>query len=1200
MFKKSPFRIIIGRAGSGKSRLCLEEIRQKLKDDPRGNPLIYLVPEQSAFQFEQALSSTPGLEGIIRAQVLSFRRLAWKVMQEVGASPSLYIDDTGKGMLARKILEKYQEDLTILRSAGDKAGTVGKIVDFFNELKRSKVPLSRMKEQAQSNSKLMDLSFIFFKLEEEMEGLYKDSEDYLSHLADRLDCSDYISGSEIWVDEFYGFTNQEYEVLEKMLDHCSGITVTLCLDRGYSTSEKIDQLNLFYPTALTCQNLKGIAEKAGVAPEVVILKQDSTNRFSQSPELHHLEREFSRPFQKPYKNKNASGHGSRPPFLLAAPNRRQEIEYIARKIIALVRDKDCRWRDTALMVSDLDSYKDIITTVFREYKIPHFLDYKRTVLHHPLVEFVRSALEAVHFNWTYDAVFRCIKTEMLFPVVSEGHEEEKWREYMWQLENYVLAFGIKGYGWLDEKPWSYVEGSFLDEDKSVKINSAQKQYLETINYARDILRAPLIHFQGSIANAFSAGDIITAIENLLEKVQAARRIEAWSKKAVEGGNPEKAREHIQVYKGLMGLLEQMAGIMAQDRIAPTVFMKILESGFEGMRLGLVPPAVDQVLVGDLERTRPGSIKHTFIPGANEGYIPSPPKEDAIISEQERESLIARGIELAPGSLRRLFDKQFLTYMVLTRASEGLWVSYSLADQEGNALPPSQVIHEIKEIFPGIKEVFEMEDLLEKENSLLLSDEGVSVEDLIQLHALHPRKTLNSLTDRVSRWGKGENIHPFWWEVYNWFVHNEQWRTQARQVLSAIFYRNQEKPLDKEVSRSLYGNPLKVSISRLEKYRACPFAHFAQYGLKLKERKVYRLEVPDIGQLYHAALLSFARTIAEAGVNWGELSEDECFKMAEKEIDRLAPRLQKEVLFSTPRYRFIIRKLKNILGRTSVILGKQAQKSSFTPIGLELSFGREGELPPVVFRLSDEFQVEMAGRIDRVDLARAEDGTAYVRIIDYKSGPPELRLAEIYHGLALQLMVYLDVVLTNAQRWLGEEVQPAGILYFYVHAPLIRTTRILNPREIEKKIQRSYRMKGRVLADRKAIALMDSSLLPYGDSDIIPAGVTQKGGFHKHSKVMENSFLTAMRQHVRDVIIDISSQISQGRLDILPYCMGKKKACDYCSYKAVCQFEPLLEENRFEVLRDWTEGEIQQHLLPEGRFQGRRRFGEDGPQHEKSE
>ncbi|UNC91797.1 helicase-exonuclease AddAB subunit AddB [Candidatus Contubernalis alkaliaceticus] len=1168
---KNKLSLVLGRAGTGKSRFCLEEVRHKLKENPIGEPLIYIVPDQVVFQFEHALASTPGLEGIIRAQVLSFRRLAWKVMQEVGGGALQYIDDFGKGLMIRKILENHKEDLRVLKLAGEKAGTIAKMVEFYNQLKRSRVTLRLFEQHSRCHDKFKDLAFIFLKLEKKLAGLYQDSEDFLELLACSLNHSSYLSNAEIWVDDFYEFTNQEYKVLEGLLTKGLEVTVTLCLDKNYSSKEKIEELSPFYPTALTCRKLNEMVERVGVNAKAIILKSGQMTRFSQRPQLMHLEKNLTLTFPKPYEGKAEDSVG-----ILTAVNRRWEIEHIAGQMIILARDKGYRWRDMSIMAPDLESYKDIISTVFREYDIPFFLEHKRTVLHHPLIEFVRSALEVVCFNWNYDAVFRCIKTELLLPPEEERLQGKNWQEHMWQLENYVLAFGISSDQWQSDKPWDYLQGGALEEEKE-KVTEEQEHYLNMINMAKEVIREPLVRFQRNVENAVKVSAKIKALQQLLQEIQAVHRLERWSQKSLEEGKPEKAREHLQVCKALSGLLDQMEEIMAEDNVTSAIFLNMLETGFESMRLGLEPSSLDQVLIGDLERTRPGNIKIAFIPGANEGTLPSRPKEDGIITEQERELLIDSGVDLAPGSLRRLFDKQFLIYTVLTRASESLWLSYPLADEEGNALLPSPLVERLKEMIPSIQEIFETGN-----RDLVLSD------------IVHPGSSLNSLARQLKCWQKGQKLHPNWWGIYNWYIDKEEWRGPVKYILSGLAYKNRENPLRLEVARDLYGKGLKASISRLEKYRACPFAHFIQYGLRLEERKMYRLEVPDIGQLFHGALLSFGGRVQEEGLTWGELSPEKCVELAEEEVEKLAPRLQKEVLFSTARYRYLIKKLKDTMGRTAVILGKHAKVSSFDPVALELSFGVKGVLPPVIFKLPDGFQVVMGGRIDRVDLARREDGTAYVRIIDYKSGRPELNLAEIYHGLSLQLMVYMDVVLTYARDWLGVEAEPAGILYFYVHAPLIKTNKILKPKEIEKMIIQRYKMKGKVLAELEAVTLMDHSLNSPGYSDIIPAAVKKQGGFYKGSQTMDALSFDRFRQHVRQKLTEASWGISQGRVDIKPIQIGKKKACRFCAYKAVCQFDLRLEENCFEVLNRWPDEEVELMLengqIPKGGSQYEDRQG----------
>lgn len=131
---------------------------------------------------------------------------------------------------------------------------------------------------------------------------------------------------------------------------------------------------------------------------------------------------------------------------------------------------------------------------------------------------------------------------------------------------------------------------------------------------------------------------------------------------------------------------------------------------------------------------------------------------------------------------------------------------------------------------------------------------------------------------------------------------------------------------------------------MEKFSACPFSHFASHGLKLKERQIYRLKAPDIGQLFHAALSSMALTFKEQNRSWGSLSSEQCLKEAEDAVDRIAPKLQGEILLSSKRYGYITRKLKNIVGRASIILGEHSRRGSFEPIGLELDFGPGQTLP----------------------------------------------------------------------------------------------------------------------------------------------------------------------------------------------------------------------------------------------------------------
>jgi ATP-dependent helicase/nuclease subunit B len=1195
-------RLILGRAGSGKSELCLQEIAGKLKEEARGWPLLYLVPEQATFQAEYALVTLPGLEGAMRAQVLSFRRLAWRIMREVGGGKRVFIDDTGKGMILQKLMERSKGELKIFKSAGGKAGSLENLVQLYNELKRSQVSVFQLKEKFREKEnteesspsllfkeKLNDLVLILEKLEQELEGYYLDAEDYLALLALNIPRSAYLRGAEIWVDGFYSFTGQELQVLQELLKHCRRVNVTVCLERDCPPEEKVDELDPFYPAKLTCQKLIRVAENCGLPVEKEMLSPLDPPRFAASPALMHLEKYLHSYPAEPFPN----AAGTLPLHLFSAPNRRAEVEGLARELIRLARDGGCRWREMAVLMGDLEQYRDLLAMVFTDYGIPFFLDQERSLLHHPLIEFIRSALEVINGNWRFDALFRCFKTEFPLPLEQSTPKRRRWRKRADRLENYVLAFGIQGYRWLQDGDWQYRlrEGKGLEDGEGLQPDSfRERAALKLLNATRRRLSRPLLRFQESFKAASTVKEKTLALFGLLQEVGAGERLELWKKEALQRGAPEKARENDQVYDGVIGLMDQLVEIMGAEKISAALYARILEAGLKNLRLSLVPPALDQVLVGTVQRTRVGRIRFVFLAGVNDGVLPSRQGGGGVFSEAERETLTEWGLELPPGSRRRLLDEQFLTYMALTRASEGLSVSYSLADEEGRGLLPSSLIPRLKELFPGLQ-VLEM--LPESPGMAAGGDfaaagpengsSGAGMEDPRQIFSAvaHPRKTLSQLLIQLGRYKKGEGLHPLWWDIYNWYADNSAWREPGIPLLRSVFYQNRAENLGEETSLQLYQKRIPASVSRLEKYSACPFSHYLAYGLRLKERRVYRLDNLDIGHFFHAALKNVVLSLQGKGLDLGALSGQESRQLTAAEVELLIPRLQQEILLSSSRYRYLAEKLKETVSQAVVYLGEQARRSSFRPAGVEVSFGPGSVLPPLLIKLENGCEVELRGRIDRVDLARDGDGNAYVTIIDYKSGNRDLNLAEFYHGLSLQMLVYLEVILAHAPSWLGEKVLPAGVFYFHVHAPLLRFPAIPSLEKIEAETLKRYKLKGRVLADPQAVALLDSELQS-GYSKIIPVGLSPKKGFYKNSALLTEDHFALLRTHIYKLVQKIANEIIGGCVEIRPFRLGMKKACTHCPYTAVCQFDLLLEGNSYRILREGKQDLIWSWLEPAGK------------------
>ncbi|MEK8215689.1 helicase-exonuclease AddAB subunit AddB [Paenibacillus sp. FSL L8-0463] len=1148
---------LIGRSGSGKTTRIWETVSSKLESEPLGAPIIVLVPEQGSFGAERGLLAAGSVKGSIRAQTLSFSRLAFRVKQETGGSTSLPISEEGKKMLIYKIINRRKEELKLFGASSDRPGFVERLSALHTELKRCclgasdlEEQLARMREAIGSSpilaGKLDDLHIVFSELEQEMSQLYIDQEDRLAELAEHIADSSYIREAEIWVDGFHGFTPQEFMVLRELMQHASGVTVALTLDRIYPTGLQPHELELFHPSAVTYIKLRGMAEELGLAVWDELLAPPVLPRFAGSPALAHLERGFHRRSRW----SGDIGQAAEAITISAAVSRRTEVEGALREMIRLARDEGAEYGEMAVFMRNISDYEQLITPLFQDYGVPFFLDQKVNELHHPLVEFIRSALDVVRRRWRYEDVFRCVKTELLLPL-----DGSITREDMDGLENYVLACGIHGYSWTDGRSWKGIPSLSLEGSRIV-----DEELLLKMERCRECITGPLYAFEKRVKKSRSGLELCTAVYLLLRESDTARKLEKLSREALELGQPERAREHSQLWDAVLDLLDQIAEMMGSERMEFELFAGVLETGLSELKMGLVPPALDQVLVGSMDRTRVSGVKYAFLLGFNEGVVPAQFKEDGILSEGERLLLENSGMELAPGSSRKLLDERFLIYGALTTASTRLWISYATADEEGKALLPSEIIRQLHGMFPDALQ----ERSLSGFPAAVSPDEADAGEALHLGFVGHPGQSLRMLIMQLRQWRQGVEIPGLWWDVYNWFAEDEHWSPKLQQLLGSLFYRNDGIPLKRETSLRLYGGrTLRGSVSRMEKFVACSFSHFASYGLRLKERQLYKLQAPDIGQLFHAALSDMAKRLQEQGRGWGSLTAEECRREAGETVDKLSPLLQGEILMSSKRYGYISRKLKNIVGRASVILGEHARRGSFEPVGLELDFGPGKDLPPLRITLPNGCVMEVVGRIDRVDMAEGEHGVL-LRVIDYKSSQKDLKLHEVYYGLSLQMLTYLDVLLTYSEQWLGKAALPAGTLYFHVHDPLLSSPNGLNREQAEQELLKRFKMKGLLTADREVVSLMDTTL-DKGHSSIVPVALKSDGSFYSSASVATPEQWGHLLSSVRSNISDIGTRITEGDVAIQPYRIQQETACTFCSFRPVCQFDEAVEGNGYNNL-----------------------------------
>ncbi|MHC1721530.1 MAG: helicase-exonuclease AddAB subunit AddB [Clostridiaceae bacterium] len=1143
-------RFIYGRAGSGKSTFCLQDINKKIETG-WSKPLILLVPEQFSFQAEKNVIRHLGESGAFRVQVLSFSRMAQKVLGETGGLARQHINTAGRNMLIYSIMSQNISSLKVFGKAARKKGFTASISDIITEFKRYGITPETVAsslegiENKSLKEKMEDIHIIYSEFERRLHERYIDQEDDLTILSSKLSQSSIFDGAEIWIDEFASFTPQECDILKKLFTKASRISITLCSD-GKLCDGSTD---VFLPIKNTEDTLiKIIAELNINYEKPVYLYGKTPGRFTGSAEIGHLEQHL---FSYPYCHYDKETENI---SILRSLNKYDEVEEAARDIIRLCRDKDILFRDMAVVSGDLEGYESLIRAVFGEYGIPFFIDGKDKIVNSPLIILLSSALDIASKNWSYESVFRYLKTGLL------NFE----REDIDLLENYVLANGIKGKDWTNGARWERpLNSGFNDDD----ISETEAGYIERINAIRIEASKPLLSLSDKIRGKKEAKEMAEAFYDFMCGINIQEAIEKLITKFEYMGQLDRSKEYRQVWDIIVELLEQVVEVLGEEIITGDEFAKIINAGFQEYEIGVIPPAIDQVLVGNIQRLRSHEIKVLYILGVNDGVFPSSVSGEGILTDEDRLDLIGRGVQVMKDSKSLAFEEQYLTYTTLTTANKYLRLSFPISDFDGKSKRPSIIISRLKKVFPKIRE-----------ESSVIKDRS----ETALLNGITARKPAFNDMLRAIKENPGSRVLK---SEICWFRNSGEWKERLESAANGFAFENEAQLFDTKAIRELYGKKLNLSVSRLEKFVECPFSYFVQYGLKAKERKIYKLGTPDIGSLMHESLYSFSERLKEEGLNWENIGIDQSDKLISEIVEEKIACSFGAIFNSSKRYRFIAQNAKDVLKRSVSLISQHMKRGEFRPEGYETSFGLEGGYPPIEVELGSGEKVSLIGKIDRFDILKDEEkNEAYIRIVDYKSGSREFRITDVYHRLQMQLLIYLDAILSEVGKQIEEEVLPAGILYLKLDDPILRDTKDFSDDEIEAKIMKMLKMSGLIINNINVIDKMDSGLR--GNSDIIPVSVNKDNTLSANSSTASLEQFGLLRQYVRESIKDICEEILEGNISINPYRNKGMSPCRYCAYSSICQFDPSVKGNRYRAIKEIKEEEAWELMKKEVESMGK--------------
>ena len=1128
-------QFIFGGAGAGKSYYLYNKIIQQSIENPKKQYLI-LVPEQFTMQTQKELVTMHPRKGICNIDVLSFERLAFRVLTEMGESQRTLLEETGKSMVLRRVAQEKKKELKILGEKMDKQGYVSQMKSMVSELRQYEISTEDLVDILEDFSaspelyyKLQDIKTLYQGFFDYLEGSFITQEEVLDAMGRVAPQSKKLKDSVLVLDGYTGFTPIQLQLLETLLGICEEVYVTVTIAAGEDPYKAGSPHELFYLSKQTVASLLRIAKEKKISWKEYWIpegKGEYRGRFADNPPMAFLEKNVFRYRRKKYPQKQDAVQ------IYEAQNPASEMEMTAGQIRRLVRTKGYRYRDFAVITGDMQVYAPAASRAFKRYEIPCFIDEKHSVFLNPFVEYLRAAVDMIVENFSYESVFRMLRCGL-----NDISTEEADR-----LENYVIAMGIRGFSrWQQEWVRSY-RGE--NPEECVQI---------------DRIRASLVEKWQPFYKKMKTPDasVRTYTEALYEYITANKiqeKLKEFTKNFEAEGNLSLVKEYSQIYEIVMNLLDKLVKILGDKKVRIREFKEILEAGLSEAKVGIIPPTSDQVLVGDMERTRLKDIKIVFFVGVNEGKIPKEQQAGKLLSDLNREelkgSLKDRGLSLAPTAKENLYTQKFYLYLNLTKPSERIYLSYSRLSSSGEAMSPSFLVAQIQKLFPDAMREWD-----------------------VPLFAESKYGALDRLSEEMR---KQDRTSPVFEELMSWFTSQKDYGELVNRLIDAAYYVNPQESISKGVAEALYGTELSNSASRLEQFAKCACSHFLSYGLMLRERVRYEFSMADMGTLLHNSLDLFARKVREQGKSWVDLEDEERDTLAEDCVTEVVEKSGETILLSSARNAYTINRVKRMVKRSVWALQKQLKQGEFYPALTEWAFGEKDNIDSLNFDLESGQKLHLKGRIDRIDVCQDKENHLYVKVIDYKSGTTQLDLIKLYYGLQIQLALYLNAAIElEKKRFPDKLVQPAGVFYYNTKDPILNKEDVKNPENPQEEILKKLKMDGICSAEPEILQKLDRNLAAGKsvESFAVPVKYTAKGTFSSNSKVANQEEFAIMMDYVQDKAKKIGREILKGNTSVNPFERQKENACEYCPYKEVCGFDEKLPGYGYRRLENYKSEEL---------------------------
>lgn len=1114
-------QFIIGSSGSGKSTYLYHQVIEASIKAPQ-EKFFFIVPEQFTMSTQRAFVTMHPDHTIMNIDVLSFHRLAYRIFTELGLDYLSVLDDTGKNLILHRIASEHPEAFPVLGKKLKRPGYIDEMKSLISELTQYHISPEELLSMGDTpgmppvfSSKTKEIAYMYEAFMDFIRGSHITSEQILETLAGVIEESELLKDATFVFDGFTGFTPLQNDVVERLMKISKKIMISVILDPSDTPYYSFEDHELFSMSKKFMSKMSCLAQNVSCdLDEPVIISLNEHSRFTKDSVFGYLENHIFRHGESVF-----DGDVSTKLRVYRLENPRSELEFCAGEIRRLSKEEGYRYSDMAIVCSDISTYKNYIPEIFPKYDIPVFTDASLELSYQPAVEFILSFLEIMDKNYSYESVIHCLRTGV-FDFSAEEID---------LFDSYLYRSGIRGL-----KRYCHiftVRPKDFSEDEMLCINSIRDTFYSLLKDGTEV-------FQKNSTVAEKS----QALREIFLQLSLKEKMEKKSEEFTLLEEEVRAQEYGHINEMILSLLEKLDFILGEEEVSAKEYSDLLRSGFSAAKIGIIPPLMDGVVFGDLERTRLEHIKVLFLVGAVDGLIPKVSNGAGILSQNERTLLKEADYELAPTERERSFMQKFYLYQVLTKASDRLFITYCRLDSDGAGLRKSYIVSELQGMFPKL-----LIHSLDKGKSSIKDFyiyEQCRDTFLFLCHELKKRGTLD-----------GSQMHTFATLIS--YLQKER-PQELEELLKGVFFQYKEDGISKAVSKALNGSDLYVSVSKLERYAQCAYQYFLQYGLRLRERREHAFESYDIGNIYHEALERFSRIVSEREGSWSKVSDEKISEYVKQAVSETYGAMEKTEVYDTAREVYILHRLEETLKRTVWAIMRQVKKGAYEPKRFEVSLGEISNLSTISYELNDDVRLHLDGKIDRVDTCEQDD-CVFVKIIDYKSGNKDLDYLSLYYGLQIQLVFYMGAAIEGIQHeYPDKKVLPGAMLYYHIDNPFVEAGGDMEA--TERALLMSLRPKGRINDSNASVAAIDTEIFhpDVSESEVVNLKKKKNGDFSATTQLLSEEDFGVLSEFVRHKAIETGENIASGKIKVAPYKNGQHSGCDYCPYHGICGFETGLD------------------------------------------